>query len=369
MVRRLARARIPFLRLRRGAPHRLAVGRHPNGRDVLHRDLSPQLEHESDRSLRVDHRRVRLEAGARDPERLGAAAEARPRRRGDGEVLPEAVAALERLRRTGHAVGGQLRREHAGAHGGRRRTALPHRELADPRHAEWHARRDRDRDRVAQPRAVQAEDPARATRGADGGVHALVPAPERHLVGQPAEHLVRGGDRRDHRAAGGAMRVGDRQHAGDHVARVARAARRVRVVAVEVADQRGVRERGELGRGRLAGAEEPRRRRAAHARRRPARDDRGLAVERAEAAAERVHQRAFHLVHGLLRQVVVGQPARVVAQALGGRVHPVLLARGPRAPASRAGARPIVPGAPLTMRERAARLRPCSTRPASTTCT
>ena len=174
---------------------------------------------------------------------------------------------------------------------------------------------------MAESRGVQPEDPAGAARGADAVEHPLVPALEWHLVGQPAEDLVGQDDRGDDRAAVGAARFGGGEHGGDHVARMAGAPRRVGVVAVEVADERGVGEGGHVDRRPLPGAEQARGRLALCTERRPPRDDRGLAVEGADPTAQRVDQRALGLVDRLWREIRVAQPERVAAQVFCRGVH------------------------------------------------
>ena len=243
-------------------------------------------------------------------------------------MLPEPVASLERVSRSGHTFRRQLRREHARPVRGGCRAALPHRQLADASDPERHARRDRDGDGVAQRGAIEPENLAGAAGGADGGEHPLVPALQRDRVREAAERFVRGGDGRDDGAAVRAAAVGHRQHRGNHVARVARPPRGVGVVAIQIADQHGVRERGEV-RGRpLRRAENARRRGALDPRREAHGDGGRLAVERPGRAAERVDEGPLHLVNRLRGKIGVAQPVRVVAQVRGRGVHESLLSHG-----------------------------------------
>ena len=190
----------------------------------------------------MDHRGIGLEARAGDPERLALASEAWPLRRFDAEVLPQPVSSFEGVARPRHPLGRKLRCEHSGSNRGRRRAALPHRQLADARDAQRDAGRDGDGDRVAHGRAVQPEDRAGAAGRADRGEHALVPALQRDLIRHPAEDLVRRRDRGDHRPPVRSMSVGHREHRGDHVARMPGATSGVGVVTVQVADEHRVRE-------------------------------------------------------------------------------------------------------------------------------
>jgi hypothetical protein len=146
-------------------------------------------------------------------------------------------------------------------------------------------RGDGDGNRVGQARPIEAQDLARTACRADAGKHPLIPALQRDLIGHPAEGLIGGDDRRDRGTSPVPLGVGDGEHRGDHVAGMARAPGGVGVVAVQVADQDGVREGRQIGRCRLPRAEDARRRLALHARGQAAGDGRGLGVERAGRAA------------------------------------------------------------------------------------
>src|SRR5207244_9726297 len=128
-------------------------------------------------------------------------------------------------------------RNHSRADGGRRRAALPHRELADSRDSERHTGRDRDGNGVPDRRLVEPEDLAGAASRADGGEHALIPSLQGDSVRETAEHFVRGGDRRDDRSPIRSVSIARGQHGGNHVTRVARPPGCVGVVTVQISDE------------------------------------------------------------------------------------------------------------------------------------
>src|SRR5262245_35948222 len=191
-------------------------------------------------ALCVDHRRIRLEAGSGDPKRLGLTAKVFPLWRLDSQVLPQSVPPLERIAGPRHSFRSQLCREHGGSDCGRRRAALPHRKLSDPRYTKWNTGGDRDGDSVRHRLAVQSEDHASPTGRADGCEHSLVPTLQRNLLRKATEHLVGRCDRRDHCPSVCLVTAGHSQHAGNHVTRMARSSGSVGVVTVEIPNKNSI---------------------------------------------------------------------------------------------------------------------------------
>src|SRR5262249_9972675 len=178
----------------------------------------------------------------------------------DWEVLPESVPPLERIAGPGHSFRSQLCREHGGSDCGRRRAALPHRKLSDPRYTKWNTGGDRDGDSVRHRLAVQSEDHASPTGRADGCEHSLVPTLQRNLLRKATEHLVGRCDRRDHCPSVCLVTAGHSQHAGNHVTGMARSSGSVGVVTVEIPNKNSIREGRQIYRRILRGTDHASRR-------------------------------------------------------------------------------------------------------------
>src|SRR5262249_46770755 len=119
-------------------------------------------------------------------------------------------------------------------------AAVPHRQLADPRHTKWNTGGDRDGDSVRHGLPVQSENHASPTGRADGRKHPLIPTLQRNLVRKATEHLVGRCDRRDHCSAICLVAAGHSQHAGNHVTRMARSSGSVGVVTVEIPNKNSI---------------------------------------------------------------------------------------------------------------------------------
>ena len=180
---------------------------------------------------------------------------------------------------------------------------------------------------------VQPKRLRRSCRRADRDVQRVVNEFRRGLLhlAQPAEHFVSRHHCNERVAPAQSECIRQRQRCCDRVARVPPVHREVRVVEVEVAHHQFVGKGGEFRCGALAGEPHAAQEFAAPAfLRQCPRNRRRLPVLPPDGAPDGVHEAHLHPVHGVRRDVVVGQPRNVGAEMLGQRVHDAGLSRAPR---------------------------------------
>ncbi len=177
--------------------------------------------------------------------------------------------------------------------------------------------------------ARQRQEIAQARRRGDRNPKTLVPTSPAELgpVGEARENLV------SHRHGGDELPSVDRRGASEcqqGTEAVARVAARIAVVEIEIADHRGVDERGRLER-RLPAVTEDGARALARglAGGKPQPDPGGLAVGRAERAAERIDQPLRGGMYGILRQVLESRRAGVFGDLSRDSVHDPAFSRRP----------------------------------------
>ncbi len=121
---------------------------------------------------------------------------------------------------------------------------------------ERNVRGHRKRDGLRDPTGIEPEHLGRADRAADGGIEHMIETvvPHADRTKQRAVHFITEHDAGDDGRPVCAGEIGRSQHRGNHVARMATAARK-HVVAVEVARHHAVGEGRELRQRALSGAE------------------------------------------------------------------------------------------------------------------
>ena len=171
-----------------------------------------------------------------------------------------------------------------------------------------------DRHGVRGARHVVADKARRGGRAGELCIGSVVPAafPQRRFAGeiaQPQMDFVSRDQRGDHIAAAAAIPFADRERDGEVAARVGGVARKIIVVAVEIAQQAAIHERRERRRSFFAGADQRRLRGAAAIGRHAPHRLADIAVEGAERAAESIERARLCRGDHVLRQLLV--PHRV----------------------------------------------------------
>ena len=293
VVGRLPGPRVPLGRVHPDLVKSQEVGVHLDGVNIVYVvdvDQRAQLKNEVDRPLGVVLRGPGLGVDVLDDELV--AGHGKLQLEGTGDELPYPGSSLERLRRAGHPVVREHRREYPVADRAGGCAPLPHRQLADASLTDRDIGSHGEGQGVAEPVAVEAEQLAHEHRRRRHDVQPLVPSPlaQPHGRGERAVHLVADHDGLHQLGARRVSGLADGERAGDHVARMTSAAPlgEVHVVAVEVSDHHRVGECGEFrGGGRFQAEDGGPGPAGGLAGQRP-RDPGGRAVHRRDRAAERV---------------------------------------------------------------------------------